>query len=149
MASVAGFAGQPITLVGVLDDDTGVLVIAKQVSFSEAKLPDFAMVSNLDLPEVDYRFIDADMKQAIAEFFAGQSQGMVDIVEAIGRYNPANKIEMQGVDANGPKYAVAPDVDNGQIAVLAMVRYANKQKAIGSAVRGMSELAEFYGIQTI
>lgn len=148
--SIAGYSGLPITLFGVIDDDTGVLVVAKQAqSFMEEKAaPDLALVSNLDLDDCDFKFSEDDLRSAIRDYFNGRSQGVIDLVDAVGRYDPHNRIERQGMDANGPKYAVSPDVDNGQIGVLALTCYWKRQQDIGSAMRAASELSE-YAIQTI
>lgn len=148
--SIAGYAGNPVTLVGIYDDDNGVLVIAKQVAYREGKAgEDFALVSNLDLAETDYKFVEDDLKTAIQSYFTMKAQGMVDIVEGLQRFQPDNRIESDAIDAAGRKYRISPDIDCGQIGVLAMVCYVAKQRGIFSAIDAAKELADFTQIMTI
>lgn len=149
-ATIAGYAGNPATLVGMFDDETGVLVVAKQIKYRETRAgDDFVLVSNLELPSVDVRFGDADLKEAIQCYFTMRSQGVLDIVDELQRYQPDNRIESDAIDAQGRKYRISSEIDNGQLAVLALVCALNAQRPIRSAMSAADELADFYSVQTI
>ena len=146
-SSIAGYHGQPVTLIAVLEEDTGVLVVAAQEPFSELrKADDFAVVSNLDLEGVDFRFTDDMMREAITSFFELKNQGLIDILDAVARFDPENRVERQGMDANGTKYAVSPDTDCGQIGVLAMTMFAVKQRGIRQTIESTEEFLDFLTI---
>lgn len=147
--TIAGFMGQPVTLACVIDDETGVLTVGKQVAYNEDRIEGFAVVSNLDLADCDYLFTDKHLRGAIRSYFSRSGQDTIAIVPALARYQPDNKIERDAVDETGPRYRISPDIDNGQIAVLAAVAYADAQRPISAAMDAMQELSDFYSITTI
>lgn len=145
-ASVAGYSGSPITLLGAIDEDTGVLVVAKQVPYNEKRIVQkaqdgseisFVLISNLDLRESEFKFSDELLRDAIRSFYSMNAQGSLDIIESVARYNPDNKIERDTIDERGANYKIMPDIENGQMAVLAMVSFMAKQGEINS-------LSDFY-----
>lgn len=147
---ISGFQGQAVALASVLDEKTGVLVVAKQLAYREDRpKPDMALVSNLDLQSCDFLFSDKHLRDAIRSYFTRRSQGMLEIDSALGRYLPDNRIEQDGVDESGRKFKISPDIDNGQIAVLATVAFIEAQKPISAAIDMANELSDFYRITTI
>lgn len=147
---ISGFSGQALTLASVFDEKTGVLVISKQLAYREDRpKPDFAIVSNLDLPACDFTFTEKHLREAIRSYFTRRSQGMLEIDSALGRYLPDNRIEQDGVDEGGRKFRIAPEIDNGQIAVLATVAFIEAQRPISAAINMADELADFYRVMTI
>lgn len=147
---ISGYQGPPIALASVLDESTGVLVIAKQLSYREDRpAPDMAVVSNLDLKACDFLYTDARLRDSIRAYFARRGQGTLEIESILGRYMPDNKIEQDGVDESGRKFRISPDIDNGQIAVLATVAFVEAQKPIAHSISAMDELADFYRITSI
>lgn len=148
--SIAGFSGLPITLLGSLNEKTGVLVVLKAVAYTEKRLAeDVAMISNADLPDCDYRFTDDDMRGAIRSYFGRASQDGIDIHDELARYRPDNRIERDGIDERGMKYRCSPDIDNGQIGVLALTAFAEGQRGVSAALDAMDDLSNFYGITRI
>lgn len=144
MASVSGFTGSPVTLLALLDDDTGVLAISKPVKYREDRIaPDFAFVTNMPLDDCDFRFTDDLMRDAIRSYFALSAQGVVTISNEAQRYQPDNRIERDSIDERGPKYRVSPDLDNGQAAVLALVAFTEHQRNVGAAIAAADELDEY------
>lgn len=94
-ATIAGFAGQPITLVAVLDEHTGVLVVAKEVKYREERIaPDFALISNLDLPDLDFSYTDALMRDSIRAYYTRKAQQMLDLNGDLQRHEPDARIEL-------------------------------------------------------
>lgn len=146
---ISGFMGQATTLLCVVDDDTGVLTIGKQVPFSEARMEGFALASNMDLPECDYLFTDKHLRDAIRSYFSRGGQDMVAFAPSLVRYKPDNRIEKDAVDESGPRYRISPDIDNGQIAVLAAVAFADAQQPLKAVMTAINDLSDFYSITTI
>ena len=149
-ASIAGYAGQPITLLGFLDKDTGVLIVAKEVKYRENReAPDFALVSNLDLPDLDMKLTDDLLRDTIRSYYTRKSQMTMEVTKEVQRYEPDNKIDLEAVDENGRRYKIDPNIQNGQIAVLAMVALIEKQVGFAAAMDMASELKDFYTVHTI
>lgn len=156
--SIGGFAAQATTIIGQLNERTGVLVLVKEVKYRETRIPQkseqdpvFALVSNLDLPDLDFRFEDTHVRDAIRSYFTRKSQMTLDIVpdQGLQRHMPDMKIEMEKVDEGGRRYRVAPDITNGQIAILAAVAFVDRQQALPAAISMADELADFYRVQSI
>lgn len=149
-STIAGFAGEPCTLVGSLDDRTGVLVIVKQIRYREERIdPSFALVTNLDLPELDLHFRDDHLSETIRVYYTRKAQMTMDLLPEVRRYEPDNKIEQESVDEGGRRYRIAPDIQNGQIAVLAAVALVQAQTGFKAAVEMADELSDFYRVETI
>jgi hypothetical protein len=148
--SCAGFKGEPVTLLAKRDTTTGVLFIVKKVAYRENRVkPGFAVVSDVDLDEADFRFTDKHLRGAITAYYSRMAQGHIDIDSKLSRYNPNNKIEPDGVDESGRKYRISPDIDNGQIGVLAVVAFIEAQKPINAAVSMADEITDIYRAFTI
>lgn len=149
-ASIAGFGGEPASLLANLDANTGVLVIVKQIKFREERAAaDLALVSNLDLPDLDYRFEDKHLRDTIRAYYTRKAQLTLDIMTDVKRHEPDNKIEQEAVDEGGRRYRVAPDITNGQMAVLAIIAMVETQSGFSAAVEMLDELAEMYRVQSI
>lgn len=149
-AVIGGYGPEAVTLVGVLDADTGVLVVAKQIAHREERVKeDFAIVSNLRLPEVDFTFRDDHVESAIRSYFDRRAQGLVEIESEAARFTPDHKIEADGINETGRKYRMAPDIAAGQVAVLAMVAFVDAQSTIGAITDMLSDLDDLYRVISI
>lgn len=146
---IGGYMGQPVTIGCVIDDDTGVLSVAKVFDHSEKRMEGFAVVSNMDLPDCDFLFTDKHLRDAIRSYFARVGQDMVGIAQQLARFDPTNRIEKDAVDETGPRYRISPDIDNGQVAVLAAVAFAESQRPVNAALSAMQDLNDFYSVTTI
>jgi hypothetical protein len=129
-STIGGYQGTPVTILGVYDENTGSLTIVSQKEYTESRLrPDVALVTNLQLPEHDSFFGDEKLSEAITHFFVRKAQGTLILDPKLSRYNPENKLQLKGVNEGGKSYEISPDIDNGQIAVLAMVAYVDAAAA--------------------
>lgn len=150
IVSISGFKGPNTSLACLYDEETGVLVVAKQINYREDKPDDtFSMVSNLDLPSVDFKFKEEHMSNAIRSYFTAIAQGTLDVDKALARYQPDNRIEEDRIDESGRKYRVSPDIDNGQMAVLAVVAYIDRLRGVTAALEGARDIMSEMRILTI
>lgn len=132
MASVSGYAGDSITLMAFADPETGVLSIVKSATeFKPEADEGFAFVTNLRAQSYDCLFKEEHLAQAIRDFVVGFGEETVALGNAAMRHTP--RIETDGVDENGQKYRLHADMTNGEIAVLALVHFHMRQKAINDA----------------
>lgn len=149
-ATIGGFAGEPCTMIALLDERTGVLVIAKTVKYREERIaPDYSLVSNLALPDMDLTFEDKNLRDTIRAYYTRKAQLTLDLLPEVKRYEPDNRIEQDAVDEGGRRYRIAPDIQNGQVAVLAIVGLVESQSAFAAAVEMADELADFYRVESI
>lgn len=149
-ATIAGFQGEAVSLLANLDENTGVLVIVKTVKYREARAAsDVALVSNLDLPDLDYRFTDKELRESIRAYYTRKAQLTLDLMNDVRRYEPDNKIQMESVDEGGRRYQVAPDINNGQVAVLAIIAMVETQSGFKAAMEASEDLIDLYRVHSI
>lgn len=140
--SVSGFRGQSVTLAALHDSDTGMLVIAKQVAFRLTK-PEAndALVCNASTNEADFIFTDDHIAEAIRDYYLMKGHGHISLADALARYEPDNKIEVDDINESGRKFRISNDIDNGQMAVLAAVAFIKQQEAIGDCMSAIADLS--------
>jgi len=150
-ASIAGYKGKGVTLLGNMDDDTGILVVAKILTpfRNDRAAEDITLITDVDLENVDFMFTEDHIHDAIRSYYVRKAISTIDIVEACSRFNPDNRIEQDGVNEHGRRYRISPDIDNGQVAILAMCALLEMQKPLNATMAAMSELEEIYSIHTI
>lgn len=149
MVSIAGYSGPAVTLLCALVNDDGVLVIADESALQEQRKEGFGVVTNLDLPSVDYRFTDDQLRDAIIAYYARDSQDTLDLDNKLARHSPGQSIATDGIDERGPRYRLSADITNGQIAVLAACAFCARQTPVARAMSMADELTELYRAFTI
>ncbi len=143
-AEVSGYQGKSANLLGALDTDSGLLVVAKELFTGERK--DGAVVVSND-PRAERRdslFTEDKLQDAIRMYFRTTSNELVDLHATVSKHDPRHKIQMDGVGENGTKYVLSPDVTNGAVAVLAMVEAACKTYTVQAASDFSDELASLF-----
>lgn len=149
LVSIAGYGGPSITLVCAYDQRDDVLIVAQEEPLVEVRREGFGMVTNLDLPAIDLRFDDSRIRDAIRDYFRRQSQDTIDLIDKLARHSPENAVTNDGFDDRGPRYRIAPEITNGQIAVFAACCFAGAQSPINAAITMMDDIADLYSIVTI
>lgn len=149
LVSIAGYSGPSVTLVCAYDQRDDVLIVAQEEPLVEVRREGFGMVTNLDLPAIDLRFDDSRIRDAIRDYFRRQSQDTIDLIDKLARHSPDNAVTNDGFDERGPRYRIAPDITNGQIAVFAACCFADAQSPINAAITMMDDISELYGFVTI
>lgn len=143
--NIAGFAGSAISMFCAYDPATDVLLLGRVANEYEAgPRDDFLKITNVSSDTAFDAVFEADQtKEAIDAFFALESMRLITLSDKVARFNPAGKIERDGMDEHGPKYRIAPDIGCGQVAVLAASLYAKKQRAHAAT---LSDFADFMAI---
>lgn len=144
MASITGYAGEPTTLVALLDHATGVLAIAKTVKYRETREEGFAFVTNTRAPAYDCLFKEESLADAIRDYREADGSETVVLSEETMRYRP--RIESDGVNEKGQTYRLAPDIQNGEMAVLALTYYLQRQRQIHNQAQIMDDLMDLISI---
>ena len=145
-ASISGYQGQAVTLLCVHDAKSGVLLVGSQRPLLREAPEGFALVANMRLDSADHTFADEHLRDAIRAFYARKSQGLIDIAEALVRFDPDAAIERDGVDERGTRYVLNENISNGQVAVLAAVSFVEAQSGVGAVGEMMGELEEMYRV---
>lgn len=142
-ASFSSYGSKPTTLLGLLDD-SGVLAIVQDVMYSETRVsPDVCLICDAALQEYDSRFTDDHLQGAIRLFFGDSGQGRIVLHDSVKRHDPSNKIEVQGIDEKGRKYAIQ-GLTNGHAAVLGLAYLASKQRNVAALDDAFAEFSSMY-----
>ncbi|MFV3292408.1 hypothetical protein ACNFBR_27215 [Pseudomonas sp. NY11955] len=138
MSSATGYSGDPITLIAMLDPATGVLAIVKRSEeFREEPQPGFAFVTNVRCEAYDCLFQEEHWDDAIRAYKQAEGNEMVAFDDEVARYTP--RIEVDGIDEKGQQYRLHPDLQNGEVAVLGLVHFQQRQRGILTAEEAMDE----------
>lgn len=154
LVSIAGYYGSPVTLVCVHSPQDDMLVIAGEEPLVEQRRPGFGMVTNLNLDALDMRFENEQIRKSIHEFQRRLGQETLDLDGSLGRHSPENAVTQDGFDERGPKYRLAPEISNGQVAVLAACAFAAGQSSVERALSLMDDITslistDLYSLTTI
>ena len=149
-ATFTGYGGSACTLFSAFDPDAKILVIGAETAY-RAERREGAIVLTND-PEIsrDMLFGNDRLREAIEAYFALKSGVSADgkspriaFSERAARTNPAQAIEQDGIDTNGPRFRVSDGVTCGQIAALATCLHASKSNTIDRSVRMAEQFRGF------
>lgn len=145
--SISGYGetgSKPVTLRCFYDKEEDYLLIAQEAPFAEHRTDGYALVTNLNLQTRDFLFANEHLRDAIRDYFSRNSQGTTEIDDSLNRFRPESKIENDGIDERGPKYRLAPDIGNGQVAVLAALAFVAAQGPATDAMAAMEDFTKLY-----
>jgi len=143
-AEVTGYNGPAVNLLGALDPDSGLLIVARELAVGERQ--DETMVTSND-PRSERRdrlFSEDDLQESIRLFFRAKSTAMIELLPTVTKHEPAHKIETNGMDEHGTKYRLSPDITNGNVAILALAALADRAYKSQAATSFSDELAELF-----
>ncbi|SER35668.1 MULTISPECIES: hypothetical protein [Pseudomonas] len=146
--SIGGYQGRPVTLLCALDDSTNVLTIAAESPILTERKEGFAVVTNQDTDSFDMKFTDDLIRDAITSYYARSSQETLAVLDALARFSPDNAITKDSFDERGPRYRISPDIQNGQLAILAACAFADRQQPMNAITSMASELMQLYQAYT-
>lgn len=144
MASISGYAGERVTLVAFLDPVTSVLAIAKPLLYRESREEGYAFVTNTRSDAYDCLFTEEHWDEAIRAFKVSQGNETMTLADLTMRWQP--RIENDGVDEKGSKYRLHDDMTNGEVAILALVYFQQRQLAITTANNAMDSWTDLITI---
>ncbi|HEX8590624.1 hypothetical protein [Pseudomonas sp.] len=146
--SVSGYEGQPTTIVGGLDEETNILVIAGRMkTFQTARIKgreDISVVSNLGLPDVDFQFRDEHMREAIIAYQNRTLLNTITLDPALKQLDPRSVFEKDDIKEGKQTYRILPTISNGQLAVLIACGFCELQARIMSAQVSLDEMNDLY-----
>lgn len=157
-STFTGYGGRPCSLFSAYDPEARVLVVGAEADYRTQRRDGCIVLANDPAIPRDSLFTDADLKDAIAAFYALKSGVAADgksprlaFGDRASRANPDQAIENDGIDASGPRYRIADGVTCGQVAALATCLHALRSDTVERTVR-MAESFRFLnlgGILTI
>lgn len=143
-AHVTGYSGKAANVLGALDMESGLFIVAKELGPDE-RMDDVIVVSNDPRAERRDSLFDEDkLQNSIRLFFRAQATGMIELLPGVSKFDPSHKIEADGVGENGSKYRLSPDISNGNVAVLALLDAADRAYKAQSATDFSDELADLF-----
>ena len=156
-ATIGGMSAnspEVVTILGALDPMTGVLVIDAAVvvkpGAAERRYGNSAAVSNNPKSQArDALFTEADIRDAIAAYMEFAGRGLLEIQEAVARFNPQSAIEPDGVDEHGRKYRISTEMTNGKLSVIALCWMAHRQSSVNDILDAQDGYADLFDITTV
>lgn len=144
--NIAGFAGTAVSVYCAFDPASDVLLIGSVADeYQGGPRDDFLKITNMGSDSAfDAVFQNDETKEAIEAYFALASMKLIVMKESAKRLTPDAKIERDGMDEQGPKYRIAPDIGCGQVAVLVASLYAKKQRAHAVAAESFKDFQAIY-----
>lgn len=143
-AEVSGYKGPAVNIMAALDPDSGYLVVARELKMGERISGVLVTSNDPRAQQRDRLFTEDDLQEAIRLYFRAQSTGMVELTPNVSKHEPAHKIENDGINENGTKYRLNPDITNGSIAVLALIHLADSTYKAQAATNFCTELADMF-----
>lgn len=120
-AQIVGYHGRPVNLLGMLDKQTGLILIGKELEANQQHQGAIFVTNDAKTALRDQLFETDHLRDALELYFARDGSGRLAMVASTERYKPAHKIERDGYNERGARYRLADDVSNGNVAVLAIV----------------------------
>lgn len=143
-AEITGYQGQAVNLLGALDTESGLFIIARELGAGE-RMEGAIVISNDPRSERrDSLFTEEKLQNSIRLLFRAQATGMIELLASMSKHDPAHRIEKGDVDEHGTKYRLAPDVSNGNVAVLALIEAADNAYKAQATTDFSSELADLF-----
>ena len=143
-AEINGYGGPAVNLLGVLDAQTGFIIISQELKIG-VRVPGALFTTNdARAPGRDRHFVEDLFSSSIRTFFRATSMQMLEIMPKVSKHDPTRKIEAAGVDEHGTKYRLAPDIPNGCVAVLALVDAAESSRAAADGNSMAEEIASMF-----
>lgn len=147
---VVGFASEPIRILGLCFQETGELLIQKVEKFSTLLVAEEYKQNTIvvtDAPELiqnwhlSFNPVE-DLETVISVFQMRMRSKLVEIEQALTRYNPSHILQVRKVDKKGIQQEFdSGSLDNGHVAVLLAV-WASSQVAFNySAFQAKSDLS--------
>jgi hypothetical protein len=134
--NIAGFSGAAVTLFAAYNSDRDLLLVVAQANEYDGGARDgFLKITNQARDDAYDALFDADesINDAIRAYFELDSLQLLSMTQAVQRHVPGTKIERDGFSDSGVKYRIAPDMTNGQVAVMVACLYASNQRNVGIA----------------
>jgi hypothetical protein len=143
-AEITGYGGSSANVLGALDMGSGLFIVAKELAYGERVEGAIAVSNDPRSEQRDSLFDEDKLQGAIRLFFRAKATAMIEMLPSVTKFDPSHKIEANGLDENGSKYRLSPDVSNGNMAVLALVDAADRAYKAQAATDFSDELAEFF-----
>lgn len=150
-ATIGGFAAGgsvgAVTVFGEVDVVSGVLLIdawapVRPGDVEVRREGCAAVTNNAGTDDADMVFTEDELRDAIVDYFDTVSRGLLVLDQGIAGMNPESKIEPDGLDERGRKYRIANDMTNGQVAVLVLCWFAQRQSAMLTQIAAFDDYAD-------
>ncbi|MDF0506513.1 hypothetical protein POK33_37810 [Burkholderia cenocepacia] len=143
-AIISGYQGPAVNLVGAMDAETGLFIIAREQGFDE-RIPGALVVSNQSRMEDRDRLFDEDkLQRAIHLYFGMKGQGLIELLPVVTKHDPGARIEPDSMNERGTRYRLMPELSNGNVAVLAMVEAADVALAADTTADTANDILSMY-----
>lgn len=149
-ATIIGYKGKAASLFSAYDQDTNILIVGAEADYrSERRAGTLVITNDKTIDQRDSLFDNDKLADSINAFFSlkngvasdGKSARII-FNDRAARANPENSIEIDSIDASGPRFRISEGVSNSQIAALATCLHAVKVSSIGAAIKMADSLQQ-------
>jgi hypothetical protein len=142
-AELTGYFGPSVNLLGMLDTNSGFMIVAKELPVGE-RVDGALVITNSNRGERDRLFTEDDLQASIRQFFSARSMKLLELLAAVQKHDPGNRIQTTGVNERGTRYELSNETTNGNVAVLAMTFAANLSMTAEAANDMASEMTAMF-----
>lgn len=149
LCTIGGYGqsnAEAVTIAAIRQPD-GILAIIKQVELRETRLEGMAFVTNLRLDAYDSMFKEEHLSDAIRSYKEMVGRDLLTFSPETVKHQP--RIETDGIDERGQQYRLDQNIDNAQMAILAIVHFVDRQYAITSTANLSDRMAKLYEIMSV
>jgi hypothetical protein len=146
--SVSGYEGQPVSVIGGLDEATNVMgMVGKLKDFEKKRLekrPDISIVSNLPLGDLDFLFREEHLREGITAYLNRKLLNTINLAPTIKLFDPGSAIEKDDIREGRQTYSILATITNGQMAILIACAFCEQQAKIMSNQVFLDEMNDLY-----
>lgn len=143
-AIISGYQGQAVNLIGAMHTEKGLFIIAKEQALGERTDGALIVSNNARLDGRDRLFDEDKLQRAIRLYFSLKGQGLLELLPAVMKHDPGNRIEADGMNERGTRYRLSPEITNGSVAILAMLEAADLAQAADTTSETASDIVDMY-----
>ena len=149
MCTIGGYgqANAEAITIGALRSPDGTVATIRQLDLTLTRKEGMAFVTNLKLDAYDSMFKEEHLSDAIRSYKEMLGQDRLTFSDKAMSFQP--RIETDGIDERGQQYRLDQNIDNAQMAVLAIVHFVDRQYAITSTANLAGRMAEMYAIMSV
>jgi hypothetical protein len=143
-ARIAGYFGPAVNLLAALEPESGLVIVSKELPLNERREGTLFTTNDPRANGRDRLFSEDKIEDAIHRFYRARAIGTLELLPAMQKHDPANRIESDGMDKSGTKYRLASEISNGAIAVLAIMDAAGVSQKVEDVSAMCDEISAMF-----
>ncbi len=143
-AIISGYQGKAVNLLGAMHTETGLFIVAKEQALTARTDGALTVSNNGRLDDRDRLFDEDKLQRAIRLYFSLKGQGLLELLPEVQKHDPAQRIQVDGMNDRGTRYGLSDEITNGHVAVLAMLEAADLSTAADTTSETAADITGMY-----